>query len=331
MRPSAKTLLAAARVPAFLITNEVNIRYLTGFSHTDGLLLALPKGYVFYLNPLIDAYVKDELAYKDIAIKPSRALAIDMRRHPVCGFEEEDVSAGRMRRWKKQFPRTRFVPAGQVIEECRRQKNDDELKAIRRALKITREIFRRIPSALRRATTEKALAAKIEQWARELGAEEMAFPPIVAFGTHTARPHHHPTGRKLKKGHVVLIDAGVSCDGYKSDMTRTYFTSQPTPEQARAYEAVVEAKMAAEALLKPGVLNIDLDKAARAVLGKYGLNEYFEYALGHGVGLEVHEGIRLSGRSAPQAVLQREVLAIEAGVHFPGKFGIRVEDTLIVA
>lgn len=330
MRPSPKQLLAAAGLPALLVSDLVNIRYLTGLKLSAGLVLVTPRAYVLYVDPRYEEGARRD-AGDGVLVRPLEKLAADMKRHPQCGFEEEDVSMARMRRWKKNFPGTKFVRAEQALEEFRRQKDDDELRKMRRAIRISHELFRRVPSALRRATTEKALAWKLETWARELGADGMSFPPMVAFGSHTSSPHHEPTSRALQRGHIVLVDAGASFQGYKADMTRMYFTAEPTPAQAAAYRAVEEAKLAAEALIKPGAMTVDIDAAARAVLRRHGMEEAFTYALGHGVGLDVHEGVTLSPRAKNSALLAGEVIAIEPGVSFPGKFGIRIEDTIIVA
>lgn len=331
MRPAPKLLLEAAGLPALLISDLTNIRYLSGMQLSSGLLLATSKAYVLYVDPRYEDGARRNVL-KDVSVRPLDRLAADMKRVPECGYEEEDVSMARMRRWKKSFPATRLTRAPQAVEEFRRVKDEQELKKMRRAIRITHEMFRRVPSALRRPVTEKALAWKLETWARELGADGMSFPPIVAFGTHSASPHHEPTTRVLQRGHVVLVDAGAAFQGYKADMTRTYFTAQPTDAQAAAYRAVEAAKEAAEALVRPGALTTDIDAAARAALRDHGkLDAYLTHSLGHGVGLDIHEGVSLSVRSEPRPLLPGEVVTVEPGVYFPGKFGIRLEDTLIVA
>lgn len=328
MRPSAKSLLAAADLPALLVSDLTNLRYLTGVQVSQGMVLVLPRGYALYVDPRYEEGA-GATALPGVTVRPLSNIANDMKRHAICGFEDENVSMARMRRWRKLFPNTKFVRSAQMVEEFRRSKSDEELRHLKRAERITRELFRRIPSALRKATTEKQLAWKIETWARELGADGMSFEPMVAFGTHTARPHHHPTSRKLMKGHVVLIDIGAMVNGYRADMARTYFTAPPTPLQTKAYRAVIESKKAAEALMTTGAMSDDIDTAARDVLATYGFEHLFNHALGHGVGLDIHEGITLSQRRR-QALVRNEVVAVETGVYFPGKFGVRVEDMVVV-
>jgi Xaa-Pro aminopeptidase len=201
---------------------------------------------------------------------------------------------------------------------------------MRRAERMTQELLRRVPTALRRNVTEKALAWKLAQWAQELGADRLAFDPIVAFGTHTSRPHHQPTTRALQKGHLVQIDVGAVYRGYCADMSRVFFTAKPTAEQERAYRAVMEAKETAQAAIRAGVSTKELDQQARGVLRSYGMEAAFTHALGHGLGLEVHEGVTVSSHAPLRTLVPGEVITVEPGVYFPGKFGIRIEDMAVV-
>lgn len=330
MRPSPRILLAQAGSPALLLADLTNIRYLTGRTLSTGLVLVLPRSYTLY----VDARYAEEArsgGLLDVRVRPLDRLKDDLARHPACGFEEDVVTVARLARWKKAYPQTKFTPAGRAVEEFRRCKDASELKAIRRAQRVTTELMRRVPAALRMGITERALAWELEIWARELGADGMAFPSIVGFGAHTSRPHHLPTTRALRKGDIVQIDAGAVVDGYCADMSRVYFTAAPTAEQEAALRAVNAAKDAAMNAARPGVTGAELDAIARDTLRAHGVRKHaYPHALGHGVGLEVHEGPTLSFAAAPKPLLEGEVLAIEPAVYVPGKFGIRVEDMVVI-
>ncbi len=329
MRPRSRTLLAKAGLPALLVTNLTNIRYLTGLQLSDGLLLALPRSYLLFVDSRYTE-AAEEAALDGVDIRGIDDLRKVMKKIPLCGYDEEDISVARFRRWKKAWPDTKLVRSASIVEEYRRSKDEEELQNIRRAEKITRELLRRIPSALKAGITETGLAWKIEQWARELGAERMSFDSIVGFGAHTSRPHHHPTSKKLTKNTIVQIDIGVVVHGYCSDRSAVYFTGPIPPAQERAYQAVLEAKDAAKKVCKVGSSTKMIDEVARKVLRAYGMEDAFTHSLGHGVGLDIHEGVSLSPRSK-DVLLKNEVITIEPGVYFPGKFGIRLEDMVVVA
>lgn len=269
--------------------------------------------------------VKDGIKVKDID-KLDRSL----EKVPECGYESEHITVDVLRRWKRKNKNTKFVRRKGVIQHFRRQKGDDEIRRFKRSQRITRELLRRIPAALRSLPTEKGLAWKLETWARELKADGLSFDPIVAFGHNTSCPHHHPTDKKLKRGQIVQIDVGVKYKGYCSDQSKVFFTGTPTSLQKKVYLAVEEAQEKVIDALEPGVTNHKLDRIARKVLDEHGFEKYFTHSLGHGVGLEIHEGISLSQKAPQKKLLENEIITIEPGVYLPGKFGIRLEDEVIV-
>lgn len=329
MRPSPGKLLEQANVKALLVGNLTNIAYLTGVRMTAGLLLVLPRSYVLFAD---DRYLEgaERLVRTGIIVKPVATLERAMKALPECGFEEEDVTVGRLGRWKRNFPSTKFVRTSASVEYFRRTKDEEELRLLMRARKMTQELLRRVPAVLRAGTTERTIAWKLEVWARELGADGLSFPSIVGFGSHSSRPHHTPTSRALRRGHVVQIDCGVQYRGYCGDLSEVYFTAKPTDQEQAVYDAVRDAKEKAEDAVHPGVTTADLDQVARAVLRESSMEEFFCHSLGHGVGLDVHEGVTLSSQRKPVELLENEVVTIEPGVYLPGKFGIRLEDMVVV-
>ncbi len=330
MRPSSKQLLKSAGTNAMLISNLTNIRYLSGMSVSSGLLLVTKKSFILFVDSRYsEAAVK--LVRKGVIVKSPSLLKEFLKKEKDCGIEEDQVTLGTLRRWKTLFPSTKFVRTSGIVEEFRRSKDESELKRMRRAHRITVEILRRIPSALRVGISEKEVAGKIEQWARELGADGMSFPSIVGFGPHTSIPHHSPTTRKLRKGQIVQIDIGASYDGYCSDRSAVYFTAKIKPEYKRILMALTHAKDSVIERVKAGVSTKELDLLARSILKKYDVEEYFTHSLGHGVGLEIHEGVTLSSKQGDRKLLKGEVITVEPGVYFPGKFGMRLEEMVVVS
>ncbi|HVW67272.1 MAG TPA: aminopeptidase P family protein [Candidatus Peribacteraceae bacterium] len=329
MRPKPRQLLAKAKVPVLLVTDLTDVRYLTGVSVSSGTLLVTPTAYVFLVDSRYGELASAK-AYKDVTVKNASALPELLKKIPRCGYMEEHLTVARLRRLQSQFKNTKFVHIADAVGEFRRSKDEVEVRLINRAHRITRELLRRIPAALRVGIREDELAWKIEQWAHELGAEAMAFDSIVAFGSNTSRPHHQPGNRKLKKGDIVQIDIGAKYRGYCSDRSQVYLTGPVSAHITKAIKAVTKAKNAAKKAVKKGASTQLLDRIARDVLKKYGMEGAFTHALGHGVGLDIHEGVILSERAADQKLLKHEVITIEPGVYFPGKFGIRLEDMVIV-
>jgi len=329
MKPTSKQLLRRADVPSLLLSNISNIRYLTGIPVEAAVLLVQQKRFVLFTDAL-EMEMAEKAAGTEIDVRSIRTLDVCMKKVRVCGFEDDSVTVARLRRWKKLFPKTKFVPVQNTVEYFRRTKDERELKIMLRAHSITEELLRRIPSALRVNITERALAWKIEIWARELGADGMSFQTIVAFGKNTSRPHHRPTDAKLKKGDIVQLDLGATYKGYCSDRSEVFFTAEATAQQQRIYDALTEAKNKAIDAIKIGASTRELDRIARDVLKSHKLDTYFTHSLGHGVGIDIHEGVTLSQRGPDDQLLENEVITIEPGVYMPGKFGMRLEVMVVV-
>ncbi len=328
MRPTSQKLLQQADLPALLVSDLTNIRYLTELQMTAGLFLVLPRRCILFVD---SRYIEAaRRAARGFAVEDAASLVNFMKKIRRCAIESDSVTIARMTIWKKKFKNTKFVLSSGAVEYFRRRKNDRELKLLRRARRLTQELLRRVPSALRRSITEEALARQLNIWALELGAEGLSFDPIVSFGMHTASPHHRPMLRKLRRGDIVQIDVGVKYNGYCADMSEVFFTAKPTIFQQRVYSTLCEAKDAATRAVKSGVTNHALDTIARDILAREGIEKMFTHSLGHGVGLDIHEGVSISRKAPLEKLLKNEVITIEPGVYFPGRFGMRVEDMVIV-
>lgn len=330
MRPeTAGELLREAEIPAFLVSDLVDIRYLTGLTLSAGTLLMLPRRFVLFVDNRY-RFAAERNARPVVTVRDAQLLPHILRNVKLCGYQSEHVTVQRLRSWKKKFPNTKFVHKAEALRHFRRSKEPDELRALKRAEGITVELLRRVPHALKKGMTEVKLARQLNIWALELGADGLSFDPIVAFGTHTASPHHHPTARVLKKGHIVQIDCGARVAGYCADRSEVYFTAKPTTLQRRIYQTLCEARDAAMRIAKAGASTHMLDRTAREILAREGMEEAFTHSLGHGVGLDIHEGVTLSQRAKEEFLLPHEVITIEPGVYFEGRFGMRVESMVYV-
>ncbi|HLD08174.1 MAG TPA: aminopeptidase P family protein [Candidatus Peribacterales bacterium] len=331
---------------SLLVSNLINIRYLTGVEMTFGIMIMENTKRTLFVDQRYIEKAKNG-ARSGIRILPIEALPEYLKKRKRIRFEAEDVSVARLQRWKKRYRGIEWIPAENVIEGMRRRKRKEELKAIGGACRITDAVLKNVPKMLKIGMSEKMLAWEIEKLSRTLGADAMAFDTIVGFGSHTARPHHSPTDRKLKKHDIIQIDMGVKVDGYCSDCSRVFFLGKKTEEQKKIFDLLVRTVNETTKQVKAGMTNHALDKYARSMLrrgaplGRPGekmmtltsgkkLDEFFTHGLGHGVGLEIHEGANLSKRAPKQILQANEVITIEPGIYFPGKWGMRIEDTILV-
>jgi len=330
MRPTFPSpILQAAKTNALLVTNLTNIRYLTGITTSYGFVLVRPRQITLYVD---DRYIEmaQKKAYKNIAVRNVSLLAPALKRLKECGCEADKVTLSQMRNWKRKYKNTKFVQTVGIIEKFRLQKGPEELRLFRKAQSITHVMMEKVPKALKEGITELELAEKLRSWALKLGADGLSFDPIVAFGSNSSSPHHSPTSRALKVGHIVQIDVGAQYRGYCADQSQVFFTADPTKKQLKAFEAVLRAKDAAIACVQVGATNHELDRIATDVLADYGMADAFTHALGHGVGLDIHEGSSISSHGKKTQLLPGEIITIEPGVYFPGSFGIRLEEEVIV-
>ncbi|MCK5015625.1 MAG: aminopeptidase P family protein [Candidatus Peribacteraceae bacterium] len=323
------SILKKANVSNLICTSHINIGYLTGTEGESGMLLITKKGLELYVHDLMRESAENT-ANENVSIFPISNFVERMKKIKKCGFECKHVSVKEFSLWKKRYKNTKFVQADGIIEEFRRGKSIEEIKKFKKAQSITKDLLSQVPRLLKRGVTESFVAEELRRLAIDAGAEGLSFPPIVAFGTNSSRPHHLPSNRKLKKGMLVQIDVGAKYKGFCADQSRVFWTGKKTSDQAIAYKAVKEAQTEAKKAVKAGVTNHMLFKIACNVLEKYGMREEFIHSLGHGVGLEVHEGINLSDKAPKTKLKAGEIITIEPGVYFEGKFGIRLEEEVIV-
>lgn len=333
-RGRAARALARVDAPALVVHSPANVRYLTGFTGSNGSVLVAAGELVLVTDGRYVDQAAQECPQASVVVGRDtlRGAVAHAREHHGArvALEAEHVSLAAYDRLAAAFPGTELVPTTDVVESLRRCKDGGERDLIARACATIGEAVEAVAADVRPGLTERRVARRLEELLVELGADGDAFPSIVAGGPNSAIPHHQPTDRELHPGDLLKIDAGALVRGYCSDLTRMFVVgAEPTPEQRDLHEAVAASAAAARDLLAPGVSAADLDAAARAALAAAGLADRFTHGLGHGVGLEIHEAPMLSA-AAPVTIEVGDVLTIEPGAYLPGFGGVRIEDTLAV-
>ena len=318
---------------AMLITSRHNLRYLTGFTGSNGVAVVTGSGTFFFTDPRYQFQAAQEVTAKAKAVAGpllNHVVALATRRRwRRLGFEQDHLTAGQFELLRsKMTTRQIWLPRSGVVETLRMVKSDEELACIELSVRTN---SRALDAALRRmraGMNEAELAAEIDYRMCRLGAEKPSFDTIVASGARSALPHAHPTRMMIEPG-VLLIDMGAFQGGYASDMTRTFFLGRPTRKLSQIYNAVLEAQLAAIDVVRPGIKASAVDRAARNVLKANGLDKAFMHSTGHGLGLEIHEPPRL-GKKEGTKLEAGMAITIEPGAYVEGVGGVRIEDTLVV-
>jgi Xaa-Pro aminopeptidase len=328
----------SAGVDGLLVTHLPDVRYLSGFTGSNAALVLAGGRGVLFTDGRYTGQAKSEAVGTRVVIaaKPAVAAACEwMAASGVkrCGFDAAQTTVAGLEGMRKAVPaklrRGMFVAVGPLVARMREVKDSDEIAKMRAAARVGCELFDGMLTYLEAGLTETEVAAGLEYAARMAGAEGMSFDTIVASGERSALPHGRATAAKLPKRGFVTLDFGVILDGYCSDMTRTVHMGKAMPGERDVYDAVLEAQEAAVAAVAPGVTAGEVDEAARSVLRRVKLDQYFSHSTGHGVGLEIHEGPRLAAKQK-QVLEQGMVITIEPGVYMPGRFGLRIEDMVLV-
>jgi Xaa-Pro aminopeptidase len=319
---------------AMLLVSPANVRYLTGFTGSNGALLALPEEVIFFTDPRYAVQSKGEISCRTKVCKgpilADAASVVKARRIRRLGFERTHLSYDGFETLRAKMPmNTALEPISGWLETYRVLKSESEIALIRRSVATNSKAFERAVRRVRPGVSERDLAAEIDHQMRRLGAEKPSFETIVAAGERSALPHAHPTGAVLKPRQLVLIDMGAFQDGYASDMTRMLFLGTPGERVKRLYRAVLEAQLAAIDAVRPGVTTAQVDRQARDVLKAHKLERAFVHSTGHGLGLEIHELPRI-GKKDKTPLAAGMAITIEPGVYLEGVGGIRIEDTVVV-
>ncbi|HWA53150.1 MAG TPA: aminopeptidase P family protein [Solirubrobacterales bacterium] len=323
-------LVAERELDCFLVSDLVNVSYLTGFGGTNGACVCGPEQRVFLTDFRYTERAEAEVEGWDVVTVTDDWLGgIAARLSGRTGFEDHHMAVRTLKRLEEKLPDgVELEGAGGTVEKLRRVKDEAELAAIAAAAELADEIWRFALERGLAGRTELDVARAAEARMRELGAEP-SFPTIVAAGPNGALPHAEPGEREIGRAELVVFDMGAKLDGYCSDGTRTFATGEPGGEARAVYDTVLEAQEAALAAVKAGVKAEDVDGVARELIAAAGHGERFGHGLGHGVGLEVHEEPRVSQRS-DDVLATGEVVTIEPGIYLPGQLGVRIEDLVVV-
>jgi len=324
--------LSDLEVDAFLVTRLPNVRYLTGFTGSNGQFVLGREGGVFLTDGRYTEQSRHEVPDLDrvtyAAFPAAFADAARSLEATRVGFEATGVT---YRQYRDLADADGFdlVPTDGEVERLRWVKEPEEIEMIAQAQALTDDCFERIVAKLAEGMTEREVALEMELTMRQNGADALAFESIVAFGESAAEPHHHPTDRALRPGDCVKLDFGAQYRGYHSDMTRTVAFGEPSAELREIYDLVRAAQQAGIDAVRPGVSGGEPDAASRKVIEDAGRGDAFSHSLGHGVGLEVHEGPTLRAKGEDELPVGA-VVTVEPGVYVPGLGGVRIEDMVEV-
>jgi len=337
----ARLALKRGRLDALVVTHLPNITYLCGFAGSAGVLIIGPgpaqRNAVFFTDGRYTQQAHEQVKAARIKILPGKSALVaasewlaqqaSWRR---IGVDAAHLTIAERNIFAKPLRgKTRLVEAPAIVEQMRMIKDPREVAKIRAACRLGTALFDRLLEVVRPGVPETEVAGELEFAARRLGAQQMAFSTIVASGPRSALPHGRASQSALPSKGFVVCDFGVILAGYCSDMTRTLHLGNPPRQARRAYEAVREAQQAALDAVKPGATAGEVDRAARKLLQKIKLARFFTHSTGHGVGLEIHEAPRIAA-GQEEALRPGMVITIEPGIYLPGKWGIRIEDTVVV-
>lgn len=325
-----EALLAERELDRMLVTDLTNVRYLTGFTGTNGACICGPGVRLFLTDFRYTERAAAEVeGWEPETIEGDWLAAIAARLEGRFGFEDDHMAVRTLAKLKEKLAEgVEPVAAGGAVEGLRRVKDEGELKAIEEASKIADEVWVWSVERGFAGRSERDVARAAEARIRELGGDP-SFPAIVAAGPNGALPHAEPGERLIGKGELVVFDMGAQLDGYCSDGTRTYATGEPGEAARAVYETVLAAQLAALDAIRAGVTGEEVDAVARKIIDEAGHAKHFGHGLGHGVGLEVHEGPRLSPKS-DDVLAPGEVVTVEPGIYLPGELGVRIEDFVVV-
>ena len=332
--------LTKAGLPGLLVTHLSDLRYLCGFTGSNGALAISRRAARLFTDGRYTGQAAEEVAAAEVEIvsgSPAISAVQWLAAQPgveFAGFDPACTTVADLARWRAALPsrlRRSFlsvIPAP-LVEPLRMVKDEDELSLMVEAALVGCKLFEQILGFIRPGLAEFEVAAELECQARLLGAEGMSFETIVASGVRSALPHGRATATRLPRRGFLTLDFGVILKGYCSDMTRTVYLGKPKANERNAYEAVLAAQEAGVAAVNSGVSCGEVDEAARGVLRKAGLAEAFTHSTGHGVGLEIHESPRI-GAAQTTRLEAGMVVTIEPGIYLAGEFGIRIEDMVTV-
>ncbi|SER80669.1 Xaa-Pro aminopeptidase [Psychrobacillus sp. OK032] len=328
-----RTALEEKGIDALLITNGFNRRYMTGFTGTAGVAIVSKNDAVFITDFRYTEQAASQI--KDFRIVKHEKTLIEEVANQVTGmgiqslgFEKEDLTYSSFELYKKAV-KADLVPLTGLVEKIRLIKTDEEISIIKAACRIADEAYEHIVTYIKPGMTELEVSNELEFFMRKRGATSSSFDTIVASGVRSALPHGVASDKVIEVGEFVTLDFGAIYNGYISDTTRTVAVGEPSEQLKEIYQVVLDSQLLALEKVKPGMTGKEADAIARDYIASKGYGEAFGHSLGHGIGLEVHEGPGLSFRS--DIVLEPGmVITIEPGIYLPNIGGVRIEDDALV-
>ncbi len=324
---------------ALLVTRLVNVRYLTGFTGSAGVLLVDAEGMVLVTDGRYRDQASEQLAAVGVAARVEMAQTAAAQQQALgaaaagiarLGLEAAHVSWAAQRRYASEcFTSAELVATDGLVEGLRQHKDEGEIARMARAAAIADAALATIRPRLGERPTEAEVALELDSEVRRLGADGAGFETIVASGPNGARPHARPSRRAIVEGDLVVIDFGAALDGYRSDMTRTTMVGEPSDIQGRMLEVVAHSQAAGVAAVAAGVAGAEVDRVCRDVIAEAGWADAFLHGTGHGVGLDIHEDPRIA-RTSTATLAPGHVVTVEPGVYLPDQGGVRIEDMVLV-
>ena len=329
-------------IDALVVTTLANVRYLTGFSGSAGILTVTRDTALLTTDGRYRTQSAEQIAKAGAAPQVSITIGPVAEQRKAAqaalgaaaighvGLEADHVSWSAQRTWADLLHADRLVPTSNAVESLRERKDAAEIARMERAAAIADAALFEVLPLMSQGVTEEHFALELDTAMRRGGAESTAFETIVAAGENSAKPHHHPGARRINEGDPVVVDFGATFEGYRSDMTRTFCVgADPEGELARIFAVVGASQAAGAAAVRPGISAKEIDDVCRQIIAEAGWAERFEHGTGHGVGLDIHEAPTVS-QLGTAILAPGFVVTVEPGVYLPGHGGVRVEDTLVV-
>lgn len=326
----------SASIDALYVSNIVNVRYLTGFTGSTAMLFVTRENAYIYVDSRYWLQAESQVTGAEVvrcgvALANEALEAVAAMPFERLGYEAGNLTVSALDKLTAKLPGKQLVKTDGLVEALRLVKDSSEVAAVQAACDLTDALFGEILDYIKPGVREVDIALELEYRMRKRGAEAVGFGSIIASGANGAKPHAGASEKAVESGDFVTLDFGARLNGYNSDITRTVAVGAVSEEQRAVYDIVLKAQEAAVAALRPGITFVNADKVARDIITEAGHGEHFGHGLGHSLGLDVHDGARLSPAAEPELVVQAgEIWTIEPGIYIPGWCGVRIEDDVLV-
>jgi Xaa-Pro aminopeptidase len=322
------------KLDAFITSSPASLRYLCGYSGSNGLLIITAETSWFFTDFRYQESMQTEVHAEKKFTGKGSLLQSAVKRNLFAGlrslgFEKEHLTVTGLENIRSMLTGKRIVLTSGVVEQLRSVKDESEIATLKKAFDISDRVFQKVLGIIRPGLTELEISAEISYLHKKYGAENDSFDVIAASGVRGSLPHGTATEKRIAKNEFITLDFGCLVHGYHSDMTRTICVGRPTAEMKKVYAIVLEAQQRGCDAVKEGVAARKIDSVSRRYIASYGYGKYFGHSLGHGVGLDIHELPRIAPKSR-EILNSGNVITIEPGIYLPQQFGIRIEDTVVV-